>query len=331
MKTIEVDDELYQYIASQTRHIGESASDILRRMLKISAASQPTPVTKDVVSQPSVVAQVKPAVMPAKDKVRAMRELLLSDEYAEQKKAVNRFMLVLSTLYSLDNNAFAEATESLHGRTRVYFAGDEQTLLQNGNQNQTQTCSRYAILGDHQYQYGPQVQHDRTYHAVHAVPGGIDRKGLRYNLTLASEGRAMANHSRAGQPAQQRDLINVAQLTAQYYVLKPVVGNAEHAVKFGTSGHRGSAARHSFNEPHILAIAQAIAEERAKNGVTGPCYVGKDTHALSEPAFISVLEVLAANGVDVIVQENNGFTPTPAVSNAILVHNKKVARRRTVL
>ena len=105
----------------------------------------------------------------------------------------------------------------------------------------------------------------------------------------------MANHSRAGQPAQQRDLINVAQLTAQYYVLKPVVGNAEHAVKFGTSGHRGSAARHSFNEPHILAIAQAIAEERAKNGVTGPCYVGKDTHALSEPAFISVLEVLAAS------------------------------------
>jgi phosphoglucomutase len=85
----------------------------------------------------------------------------------------------------------------------------------------------------------------------------------------------MANHSRAGQPAQQSDLINVAQLTAQYYVLKPVVGNAEHAVKFGTSGHRGSAARHSFNEPHILAIAQAIAEERAKNGVTGPCYVGK--------------------------------------------------------
>lgn len=139
----------------------------------------------------------------------------------------------------------------------------------------------------------------------------------------------MANHSRAGQPAQQSDLINVAQLTAQYYVLKPVVGNAEHAVKFGTSGHRGSAARHSFNEPHILAIAQAIAEERAKNGVTGPCYVGKDTHALSEPAFISVLEVLVANGVDVIVQENNGFTPTPAVSNAILVHNKKVARWRT--
>ena len=85
----------------------------------------------------------------------------------------------------------------------------------------------------------------------------------------------MAIHNRAGQPAQQSDLINVAQLTAQYYVLKPTAGNAEHAVKFGTSGHRGSAGRHSFNEPHILAIAQAIAEERAKNGITGPCYVAR--------------------------------------------------------
>ncbi|GKV96234.1 alpha-D-glucose phosphate-specific phosphoglucomutase [Pectobacterium aroidearum] len=133
----------------------------------------------------------------------------------------------------------------------------------------------------------------------------------------------MANHPRAGQPARQSDLINVAQLTSQYYVLWPEVGNTAHAVKFGTSGHRGSAGRHSFNEPHILAIAQAIAEERKKQGISGPCYVGKDTHALSEPAFISVLEVLAANGVDVIVQLDNGFTPTPAVSNAILVHNRQ--------
>ncbi len=132
----------------------------------------------------------------------------------------------------------------------------------------------------------------------------------------------MANHPRAGQPAQQSDLINVAQLTSQYYVLQPELGNAEHAVKFGTSGHRGSAGRQSFNETHILAIAQAIAEERKKNGVTGPCFVGKDTHALSEPAIISVLEVLAANGVDVIVQQDNGYTPTPAISNAILEHNK---------
>ena len=133
MKTIAVDDELYSYIASHTKHIGESASDILRRMLKFSAASQPvTPVVKEVRAVQAVV-EAKP-VNPVKDKVRAMRELLLSDEYAEQKKAVNRFMLVLSTLYSLDQNAFAEATESLHGRTRVYFAADEQTLLKNGNQ-----------------------------------------------------------------------------------------------------------------------------------------------------------------------------------------------------
>lgn len=142
MKTIEVDDELYRYIAAHTLHIGESASDILRRMLKFSAASQPAVVTAPVVkaeqSAPAAavaapVAEVK-TVKTAKDKVRAMRELLLSDEYAEQKKAVNRFMLILSTLYSLDNKAFAEATESLHGRTRVYFAVDEQTLIKNGNQ-----------------------------------------------------------------------------------------------------------------------------------------------------------------------------------------------------
>ncbi|OMQ25572.1 phosphoglucomutase (alpha-D-glucose-1,6-bisphosphate-dependent) [Serratia oryzae] len=133
----------------------------------------------------------------------------------------------------------------------------------------------------------------------------------------------MANDPRAGQPAQQSDLINVAQLTSQYYVLQPEAGNAAHAVKFGTSGHRGSAMRQSFNEAHILAIAQAIAEVRRQQGTTGPCYVGKDTHALSEPAFISVLEVLTANGVDVVVQENNGFTPTPAVSHAILCYNRK--------
>ena len=143
MKTIEVDDELYRYIAAHTLRIGESASDILRRMLKFSAASQPvaTAAAPVVKAEPAPapapaaapVADVK-TVKTAKDKVRAMRELLLSDEYAEQKKAVNRFMLVLTTLYALDNKAFAEATESLHGRTRVYFAADEQTLLKNGNQ-----------------------------------------------------------------------------------------------------------------------------------------------------------------------------------------------------
>ncbi len=141
----------------------------------------------------------------------------------------------------------------------------------------------------------------------------------------------MAIDKRAGQPAQQSDLINVAQLTAQYYVLKPEVGNAEHAVKFGTSGHRGSAARHNFNEPHIPAIARCHCGRSCEKRDHRSVLCRQDTHALSEPAFISVLEVLTANGVDVIVQENNGFTPTPAVSNAILVHNKKAVRWRTAL
>ncbi|KIS44378.1 replication initiation negative regulator SeqA [Kosakonia radicincitans] len=137
MKTIEVDDELYSYIASHTKHIGESASDILRRMLKFSAVSPAQPAASLApVKEPRTVVAVegiKPANT-AKDKVRAVRELLLSDEYAEQKKAVNRFLMVLSTLYSLDDKGFTESTESLHGRTRVYFAVNEQTLLQNGNQ-----------------------------------------------------------------------------------------------------------------------------------------------------------------------------------------------------
>lgn len=132
----------------------------------------------------------------------------------------------------------------------------------------------------------------------------------------------MAKHSRAGQQPQADDLINVAKLTSQYYVLQPALHESSHAVKFGTSGHRGSSAKNTFNEAHILAIAQAIAEIRHQKGITGPCYVGKDTHALSEPAFISVVEVLAANQVTVIVQPDNGFTPTPAISHAILTHNK---------
>lgn len=129
-------------------------------------------------------------------------------------------------------------------------------------------------------------------------------------------------HPRAGQPAQQSDLINVAQLTSQYYTLAPDATDPAQQVKFGTSGHRGSAVRGSFNEAHILAVTQAIAEIRQQQGITGPCYVGKDTHALSEAAFQTVLSVLAANGVRVIIQENNGFTPTPAVSHAILTYNR---------
>lgn len=127
MKKIDVDDELYRYIASHTQHIGESASDILRRMLKFTAGAVPA-----VHSSEPVTAE-KP-VNVAQQRVRAVRELLLSDDYAAQNRAVNRFMMVLSTLYQLDAKTFGEATESLHGRTRVYFAGNEQTLLASGNQ-----------------------------------------------------------------------------------------------------------------------------------------------------------------------------------------------------
>ncbi|TQI79475.1 negative regulator of replication initiation SeqA [Serratia fonticola] len=131
MKTIEVDEELYRYIASHTQHIGESASDILRRMLKFTAGQpvRTAPAIAGAQAEPPAVAA--PAQRP-RDRVRAVRELLLSDEYAEQNKAVNRFMLVLSTLYTLDAAGFAAATDALHGRTRTYFAGDQQTLLANG-------------------------------------------------------------------------------------------------------------------------------------------------------------------------------------------------------
>lgn len=133
----------------------------------------------------------------------------------------------------------------------------------------------------------------------------------------------MALHKRAGQSAQQSDLINVEQLVAQYYSLQPQIKNPAQNVQFGTSGHRGSACRHSFNEQHILAIAQAIVEVRRLNGITGPCLVGKDTHALSAPAFMTVVEVLIANGVNVIAQQQDGFTPTPAISRAILDYNRQ--------
>lgn len=132
MKTIEIDDDLYRYIASHTHHIGESASDILRRMLNVSglaeSADQEIPSEK---RDTPVLAENRAGTRP-QDRVRTVRELLLSDEYAEQKRAVNRFMMVLSTLYRLDPREFQVATTTMQGRTRVYFAGDEQTLLQNG-------------------------------------------------------------------------------------------------------------------------------------------------------------------------------------------------------
>ncbi|MCW4445749.1 phosphoglucomutase (alpha-D-glucose-1,6-bisphosphate-dependent) [Vibrio splendidus] len=131
----------------------------------------------------------------------------------------------------------------------------------------------------------------------------------------------MAMHPRAGQKAQQEDLHNIPALVANYFLQQPDATNPDHKVLFGTSGHRGTADKSTFNENHILAIAQAVAEVRAEHGTTGPLLLGKDTHALSEPAFSTVIEVLVANGVEVIIQENNGFTPTPGISHAILTHN----------
>ncbi|MBD1559121.1 phosphoglucomutase (alpha-D-glucose-1,6-bisphosphate-dependent) [Vibrio sp. S9_S30] len=133
----------------------------------------------------------------------------------------------------------------------------------------------------------------------------------------------MAIHPRAGQKALQEDLHNIPSLVANYFLLQPEPSNSEHRVQFGTSGHRGTSDKSTFNEHHILAIAQAVADVRKEQGTTGPLFLGKDTHALSEPAFTSVIEVLIANDVEVVVQENNGFTPTPGISHAILTHNLK--------
>jgi len=126
---------------------------------------------------------------------------------------------------------------------------------------------------------------------------------------------------RAGQPAAAQDLVDVARLVTAYYAVHPDPGEAAQLVSFGTSGHRGSAFTATFNEDHILATTQAICEYRAANGIDGPLYLGADTHALSEPARVSALEVLAANGVRVLVDAGGGYTPTPSVSRAILVHN----------
>jgi phosphoglucomutase len=132
----------------------------------------------------------------------------------------------------------------------------------------------------------------------------------------------MAPHPLAGKKAPYDVLVDVPRLLSAYYTETPDVGERSQRVSFGTSGHRGSALHASFNEPHILAIAQAIAEYRTRDGVTGPLFLGKDTHALSEPALRSAIEVFAANGVLVMLDHAEGYTPTPAVSHAILSHNR---------
>jgi phosphoglucomutase len=126
----------------------------------------------------------------------------------------------------------------------------------------------------------------------------------------------------AGKPAPKDILVDVGELLAAYADIRPDPGNPSQRVAFGTSGHRGSSLSGSFNEWHILAVTQAICDYRAKESVTGPLFIGFDTHALSQPAFRNALEVLAANGVEVMTSRGGEFTPTPAISHAILVHNR---------
>src|ERR1700760_2584403 len=133
---------------------------------------------------------------------------------------------------------------------------------------------------------------------------------------------------RAGQPAAAEDLVDVAKLVTAYYTVHPDPADAAQKVSFGTSGHRGSALRATFNQDHILATTQALCEYRAAQGIDGPVYLGADSHALSEPATASALKVLAANDVRVLIDSRGGYTPTPAVSRAILAHNASGPRAR---
>lgn len=132
----------------------------------------------------------------------------------------------------------------------------------------------------------------------------------------------MTTDPRAGKPAEPSQLVNVPRLITSYYVLRPDPAEKTQRVAFGTSGHRGSSFTSSFNEDHILAITQAICRYRQQQGTTGPLFLAMDTHGLSDPAFVTALEVLAANNVEVMIDQDAGYTPTPALSHAILTYNR---------
>ena len=126
----------------------------------------------------------------------------------------------------------------------------------------------------------------------------------------------------AGLPAPKEMLVDVAHLEREYYERRPDLNDPNQMVSFGTSGHRGSPLLGTFTEAHILAITQAICEYRQSQGIDGPLYMGKDTHAVSGPAQRTALQVLSANGVETVIQQNDGVTPTPVISRAILVYNR---------
>lgn len=130
----------------------------------------------------------------------------------------------------------------------------------------------------------------------------------------------MSTDPRAGQPAPRSLLVDVPRLVTDYFAVRPDPADPAQRVAFGTSGHRGTSGAASFNEAHIAAISQAVAEHRYRKGVTGPLYLGADTHALSTPALVTALEVLTANGVHVVVAQGLAPVPTPVVSHAILTH-----------
>ena len=142
-------------------------------------------------------------------------------------------------------------------------------------------------------------------------------------MTTSKRNTVMALHPLAGTPAPSRMLIDVARLEREYYERKPDPNDPRQLVRFGTSGHRGTSFDGTLTETHILAIAQAICDYRRSRGIDGPLFMGKDTHALSALAQRTALEVLAANGVETIIQREDGVTPTPALSHAILVHNRR--------
>jgi phosphoglucomutase len=139
---------------------------------------------------------------------------------------------------------------------------------------------------------------------------------------LALGGHVTAPNPAAGKPVDPADLTNVPRLVTAYFALKPDVADPTQRVAFGTSGHRGSSLKNSFNEDHILATTQAICDHRREAGLTGPLFIGIDTHALAEPALASAVEVFAANGVEIMIDQHGGYTPTPVVSHAILGYNK---------
>ena len=144
--------------------------------------------------------------------------------------------------------------------------------------------------------------------------------------TLNEKRKSTAISPLAGKPAPQQLLVDLAKLEREYFVNVPDMGDPTQRVSFGTSGHRGSSLRQTFTDAHVVAITQAICDYRRGHGIDGPLYLGKDTHALSGSAQDSALEVLAANGVETIIQRDDGVTPTPVISRAILVYNRKRQR-----